>query len=81
MVIRRAVLSVDSDLAPDVGLLCRAAQGAVWLADLSLADRLAEAAACAGAGPEAHFLRAHALSWLGRGAEAEAVLADVPVAR
>ena len=79
VVIRRATLSVDSDLPPDVGLLSKAAHGAIWLADLSLADRLAEAAVRAGAGPEAQFLRAHALSWLGRGQEAEAVLADVPI--
>jgi DNA-binding CsgD family transcriptional regulator len=79
IIIRRATLSVDSDLPPDVGLLCNAAHGAIWLADLSLADRLAEAAVRAGAGPEAQFLRAHALSWLGRGEEAEAVLADVPI--
>lgn len=79
--IRRATLSVDSDLPPDVGLLCNAANGAIWLADLSLADRLAEAAVRAGAGPEAQFLRAHALSWLGRGEDAEAVLADVPVSQ
>jgi DNA-binding CsgD family transcriptional regulator len=78
VIIRRATLSVDSDLPPDVGLLCNAAQSAIWLADLSLADRLAEAAVRAEAGPEAQFLRAHALSWLGRGEEAEAVLADVP---
>lgn len=81
VVIRRAALSVDSDLPPDVGLLCKAANGAIWLADLSLADRLAQAAVRAGAGPEAHFLRAHALSWLGRGKEAEAVLADVPISQ
>ena len=79
VVIRRATLSVDSDLPPDVGLLCKAAHGAIWLADLSLADRLAGAAARAGAGPEAQFLRAHALSWLGRGQEAEAVLANVSI--
>ena len=80
VVIRRATLSVDSDLPPDVDLLSKAAHGAIWLADLSLADRLAQAAVRAGAGPEAQFLRAHALSWLGRGQEAEAVLADVPIA-
>jgi DNA-binding CsgD family transcriptional regulator len=79
VIIRRATLSVDSDLPPDVDLLCSAAHGAIWLADLPLADRLAEAAVHAGAGPEARFLRAHALSWLGRGEEAEAVLADVPI--
>ena len=81
VVVRRAALSLDSDLAPDADLLIRAAQGAIWLADLPLADRLAEAAVRAGAGPEAQFIRAHALSWLGRGQEAEAVLADVPITR
>jgi DNA-binding CsgD family transcriptional regulator len=77
VVVRRATLSLDSDLAPDADLLVRAAHGAVWLADLPLADRLAEAAIHAGAGPEPNLVRAHALSWLGRGEEAEAVLADI----
>ncbi len=74
---RRATLSLESDLTPDAALLVRAAQGAVWLADLTLADRLAEAAVRAGAGPEPNFVRAHALSWLGRGEEADAVLAKI----
>jgi DNA-binding CsgD family transcriptional regulator len=77
VVVRRAALSLDSDLAPDTDLLVRAAHGAVWLADLPLADRLAEAAMRAGAGPEANFIRGHALSWLSRGEEAEAVLAEI----
>jgi DNA-binding CsgD family transcriptional regulator len=77
VVVRRAALSLDSDLAPDVDLLIRAAHGAVWLADLPLADRLAEAAVRAGAGPEPNFIRSHALSWLGRGEEADAVLAGI----
>jgi DNA-binding CsgD family transcriptional regulator len=77
VVVRRATLSLDSDITPDADLLVRAARGAVWLADLPLADRLAEAAIHAGAGPEPTFVRAHALSWLGRGEAAEAVLADV----
>ena len=77
VVVRRAALSVDSDLPPDADLLVRAAHGAVWLADLALADRLAEAAVKAGGGPEPSFIRAHALSWLGRGEEAEAVLAGI----
>jgi DNA-binding CsgD family transcriptional regulator len=77
VVVRRATLSLDSDLTPDADLLVRAAHGAVWLADLALADRLAEAAIRAGAGPEPNFVRAHALSWLGRGEEADAVLAEI----
>jgi DNA-binding CsgD family transcriptional regulator len=79
--VRRATLSLDSDLAPDADLLVNAAHGAVWLADLALADRLAEAAIHAGAGPEPNFVRAHALSWLGRGEEAEAVLAEIPTSQ
>ena len=77
VVVRRATLSLDSDLTPDHDLLVRAARGAVWLADLLLADRLAEAAIRAGASQEANFIRAHALSWLGRGEEADAVLAEI----
>lgn len=79
VVVRRATLSLDSDLRPDAELLVRAARGAVWLADLPLAERLAGAAMRAGDGAEASFVRAHALSWLGRGEEAEAVLAPVRV--
>ncbi|MDT5267669.1 MAG: hypothetical protein QOI90_4295 [Mycobacterium sp.] len=78
VVVRRAALSLDSDLTPDADLLVRAAHGAVWLADLPLADRLAQAAIGAGAGAEANFVRAHALSWLSRGEEAEALLAEIP---
>jgi DNA-binding CsgD family transcriptional regulator len=77
VVVRRATLSLDSDLTPDPELLVRAANGAVGLADLSLADRLGEAAIRAGAGAEAFFVRAHALSWLSRGEEADAVLAEI----
>ena len=77
VVVRRATLSLDSDLAPDADLLVRAAHGAVWLADLPLADRLAQAAIHVEAGPEPNFVRAHALSWLGRGEEADAVLAEI----
>lgn len=78
IVVRRATLSLDSDLTPDGDLLIRAAQGAMRLVDLPLADRLAEAAIRAGAGPEANFVRSHALSWLGRGEEADSVLAAMP---
>lgn len=80
VVVRRAALSLDSDLAPDPALLVRAAQRATWLADLPLVERLADAAIRAGADPEAYFIRAHALSWLGRGQEAEAMLAELSTA-
>ncbi|MGH3968689.1 MAG: helix-turn-helix transcriptional regulator, partial [Mycobacterium sp.] len=76
--VRRATLSVDSDLTPDPELLATAAQDAVWLADLELADRLADAAIRADGGPEAYFVRAEALSWLGRAGDADAVLCGLP---
>ena len=78
IVVRRATLSLDSDLDPDPDLLVKAAQGAVGLPDLPLADRLADAAIRAGGGAEANFVRAFALSWLSRGQEADTVLADIP---
>jgi DNA-binding CsgD family transcriptional regulator len=78
VVVRRGTLTLNSDLTPDADLLVSAARGAIWLADLALADRLAAAAVRAGAGADAYFLRAHALSWLFSGEEAEAMLASVP---
>jgi len=76
-VVRRAALSLDSDLTPDAELLLKAASGAVWLGDLRLADRLAKAAIRADGAPRAYFLRAHALSWLPAGDDADAVLAEL----
>ncbi|HET7665599.1 MAG TPA: LuxR C-terminal-related transcriptional regulator [Mycobacterium sp.] len=76
-VVRRASLILDSDVTPDSDLLLKAASGAVWLGDLRLADRLAKAAIRADGSPRAYFLRAHALSWLPAGQEAEAVLAEL----
>ncbi|AGB26423.1 response regulator containing a CheY-like receiver domain and an HTH DNA-binding domain [Mycobacterium sp. JS623] len=77
-IVRRATLSLDSDLEPDADLLVKAAHGAVWLADLPLADRLAEAAMRAGGGAEAYIIRGCNLSGLSRGEDAEAILASVP---
>lgn len=76
--VRRAALSLDSDLPVDTELYTEAATGAMWRADLLLADRLAAAAIAAGGGAEASYIRAHALSWLSRGEEADAVLAQIP---
>ncbi|MCJ0903439.1 helix-turn-helix transcriptional regulator [Rhodococcus sp. ARC_M6] len=78
--VRRAALSLDSDLAVDPELYTKAANGAIWLADLVLAERLAAAAMTVGGGVEASYIRAHALSWLSRGEEADAVLAGIPTA-
>jgi DNA-binding CsgD family transcriptional regulator len=77
MVVRRATLSLDSDLEPDADLLVRAARGAVWLWEFPLADRLAAAATRAGGAADAKLIRAYALSCTGRGREADALLADI----
>ncbi|MFD4366048.1 LuxR C-terminal-related transcriptional regulator [Rhodococcus sp. NPDC058521] len=78
--VRRAALMLDSDLPAEPALFTAAAARALWLADPALADRLAAAAIDAGAGPEAGYIRAHTLSWLDRGQEADAVLRSIPTA-
>jgi DNA-binding CsgD family transcriptional regulator len=70
--LRRAILAVDSDLAPDPALLTAAGGAAIGLLDLPLAERLARAAVAAGGGDQARRILADALSWLSRGEEAEA---------
>lgn len=85
--VRRATLTLDSDLTPDADLLLQAARGALWLTGghssiisaSALGERFADAAIEAGAGAEAHFIRAYALSWLGNGEDADAALIDMPV--
>jgi DNA-binding CsgD family transcriptional regulator len=77
VVVRRATLSLDSDLVPDSDLLVRAASGAVWLWEFPLADRLAAAATLAGGAADAKLIRAYALSCTGRGQEADDLLAGI----
>ncbi|MFF3855517.1 LuxR C-terminal-related transcriptional regulator [Micromonospora sp. NPDC002575] len=55
-ILRRAVLAVDSDLAPDWRLLVEAGRRAGQLCDLSLAVRLGRAAEAAGGGFEASMI-------------------------
>lgn len=74
--IPRALLTLDSDLAPEPALFLRAAEAATRMYDLPLAERLARAAAVLG-DPAARMVHAAALSWLSRGNEAEAILADI----
>lgn len=74
--IPRAVLTLDSDLEPEPLLFRRAAEAATRLYDLPLAERLARAAATTGE-PAARRVHAATLSWLSRGEEAEAILADL----
>jgi DNA-binding CsgD family transcriptional regulator len=77
VVVRRATLSLDSDLDPDVDLFVRAARGAVWLWEFPLADRLSAAATLAGGAADAKLIRAYSLSCTGRGREADALLAEL----
>ena len=74
--IRRAVLTVESDLSPDPELLLTAAAAAMQLLDHRLAESLAERAVAVGGGPWAKIAHAMAITWQERGIEAEAVLAE-----
>ena len=74
--VRRALLTLESDLPPDPQLFLESARSAMTLLDLDLADRFARAAAEAGA-PEATGLLAMNLALAGRGDEAEAVFSKM----
>jgi DNA-binding CsgD family transcriptional regulator len=74
--VRRALLALESDLPPDPHLCLQAAQHAMTLLDLDLADRFATAAHDAGAA-DALFVRGLNLLLLGRGAQAEEVLSAI----
>ena len=74
--VRRALLSLESDLDPDPELYLESARHAMTLLDLDLADRFATAATQAGA-PGAAGVRAMNLVLLGRGEQAETALRDM----
>lgn len=74
--VRRALLSLESDLEPEPELYLESARHAMTLLDLDLADRFATAATQAGA-PGAAAVRAMNLVLLGRGEQAEAALRDM----
>ncbi|MFY1620985.1 AAA family ATPase, partial [Micromonospora sp. WMMD736] len=78
--VRRALLTIDSDLPPDPELYLTAARYAMTLLDPDMADRLARAAADCGA-PEAAPMRAMTNVLLGRGAAAEEILRDISAER
>nr|WP_236695465.1 helix-turn-helix transcriptional regulator [Mycolicibacterium chubuense] len=75
--LRRAVLALDSDLAPDVALLMRAAQIAVWLSDPGLALRLSHAAVAHGGGWVAELGYATCLMTVGEIEDAQILLGAV----
>ena len=74
--IRRAALTIESDLTPDSELLLAAAAAAMQLLDHRLGETLAEHAVAVGGGPWAKIAHAMAITWQERGIDAEAVLAE-----
>lgn len=72
-----ALGSLDSKAEQPVTEVVAAAQQALRLGDVRLAERLARAALDRTAGLDARLVLAQALSWQGRGREAAAVLAAV----
>lgn len=75
--VRMALLLLDSDLPPDPNVFHCGALAAFLRLDLPLTERLARAAADAGAGVQAQLLHANALLRLARADEAEAVLDEL----
>lgn len=75
--LRLAGLAIASDSPPPRTETVTAAQQALRLGDLGLAERLADAALDAGAGLPARLVLAQALGYRGRGRAADAVLAAV----
>ena len=74
--VRRALLTLESDLQPDPELFVDAARFAMTLLDLELADRFAAAAVAAGAS-EAPGVQAMNLVLRGRGDDAEKFLREI----
>jgi DNA-binding NarL/FixJ family response regulator len=75
--VRRATITIDSDLPPDASLFVAASSAAMQLMDLRLAETLAERAVTVGGGAEAKIARAVAIAWQERGTEAETILAEL----
>lgn len=75
--VRQAVLTMESDLAPDPDLVLAAASAAMQLGDLRLAEKLAVRAVAAGGGLPAKIIQAMAITWQERGTDAEVILAEL----
>jgi tetratricopeptide (TPR) repeat protein len=73
----RAVLALDSDAPEPVDDVVAAAQQALRLGDLRVAERLADSALQRGERFDARLALSYALAWQGRGREADSVLAAV----
>ena len=75
--VRRAALTIGSDLTPDAALFFAATSAALQLGDLKLAENLAAHAAAAGGGAPAKMIQAMAITWQERGPDAEAILVEL----
>jgi DNA-binding CsgD family transcriptional regulator/energy-coupling factor transporter ATP-binding protein EcfA2 len=75
--IQLAQFMIRSDLTPDLDIIIDAAGSAVTMSNIALGEELARFALHRGGGLLAALVLADALSWQGRGNEAEAVLADI----
>ena len=75
--IQLAQFMMRSDLTPDLDVIIDAAASAMTMLNVALGEELARFAFDRGGGLPAALVLAEALSWQGRGDEAEAVLADV----
>lgn len=73
--IQLARFMMFSDAPPDLDLITDAAAGAVTMSNLILAEQLARFAFDRGGGLPSAIVLADAISWQGRGQEAEAILA------
>jgi DNA-binding CsgD family transcriptional regulator/energy-coupling factor transporter ATP-binding protein EcfA2 len=74
--IRLAQFMMRSDLEPDLDAVVDAAVDALAMSNVGLGEELARFAVDRGAGLRAAMVLAEAVSWQGRGEEAEAVLLD-----
>jgi len=75
--LRLSALAVESDTPSEVADIVAAAQHALRLGELALAEQLAQAALDRSGGLAARLPLAYALAWQGHGREADAVLAAV----
>ncbi len=77
--IQLAQFMMRSDLEPDLGMVTKAAADALAMSNVALGEEMARFAVDRGGGLPAALVLAEALSWQGRGDEADAVLMDVDV--
>ena len=75
--VRQAVLTMESDVAPDPDVLLAATSAAMQLGDLRLAEMLAQRGVGAGGGLPAKIIQAMAITWQERGTDAEPLLAEL----